>query len=296
MNGNRRFYRVILLVAILATWAVTRPAWASVPLTIDFSDGYTFSGVQRVVDGSGVAQLPLGANYLLVASSIEVKIPLGAGGSGHVRAIFPGQGGQTILIDTGDPILFEYSFMDVPFEVRVRDIDTSADFGGGLGEEFTFNILADVLGTGLGAASIDKPNLGFLMNPNLSLSLGNADGFFAQHDLGVDLNGDTTNDVLKINNFVIAGFGPNGWLFDYSVLAGDSILYIDDFMAPPANGSGSVNPNFGLTLTINDWSLEMDRLIAPVPEPSSMALAAVGLVACAAVGRRRARSRRNVAR
>ena len=60
------------------------------------------------------------------------------------------------------------------------------------------------------------------------------------------------------------------------------------------NGSGSVNPNFGLSLDTDEFTLSQDLVIAAVPEPSALSLGALGLlvIGCLRAARRGGRMAR----
>jgi hypothetical protein len=267
-------------VLLSAAWCQTLPTFASIPITLDTTDGYTFSVLQKTVHLSGISQLPLGPNFATTPTLVELIQQ--AASPATLRAVFPGQGGQTIQIDTGDPILFEYAAEAMPFQVRLTSLGTPG-FGGGLGNTIEFDTMADLQGSGEGIANINLPNLGFLNQiQSMSLLLGNDGAFLAQHNLGVDLNGDGTNNSLTINNAILAFFfgpgeNPPGF-FDYSVSSppdGDLNLSLN-FDFPPDrrvfNTVFTVNPSVGLTLDTVEWTMTQEIVIPAVPEPSGLAL------------------------
>jgi hypothetical protein len=187
----------------------------------------------------------------------------------------------------------------IPFKTRLTSLGTPG-FGGGLGSVIESENVLNVQGSGEGIANINLPNLGFLNQiQSMSLLLGNDGGFLAQHDLGVDLNGDATNETLTLNNFILAFFfgpgeNPPGF-FDYEVPLPPDVdlnLYFNSDGFPPDrrtwNGSGSVNPNFGLTLDTVDWTMTQEIVIRAVQEPSGVALLSCLMVALTlSRGRRR---------
>ena len=203
MNRISLIHSALSVVVIVGIWGQTHPALGSIPLLLDVSDGYTFSGNAENLSLSDTVSAPLGPNFAIVPTLIELiqqnSVP------GEFRAIFPDQGGQTILIDNGDPIRFEYLFEGIPFLARLTALGAPG-FGGGLGSTIEFTTTADMKGSGEGVANINLPNLGFLEETNfMSLLLGNSGGVFAQHGLGVDLNGDGMNNTVTIPNLIATG-------------------------------------------------------------------------------------------
>lgn len=99
MHRTRKFATWAALISCAVLLAGGRTARATIPITLDVSDGYTFSGVQRPSTSSGVTQMPLGNLFSNVPTQIELRFLTDI--SGNVRAVFPGQGPGTILVDTG---------------------------------------------------------------------------------------------------------------------------------------------------------------------------------------------------
>lgn len=157
-----------VLAAVLIAAIGPGSAGASVPLTVDFNDGFTFSGVHERQRLSGFASRPLGTDFANVPTLWELIQQEARPAT--VRTVFPGQGGQMIQIDSGDPILFEYSAEGLPFQVRLAALGTPG-FGGGLGNPIEFEAIASLQGSGSGIADITLPNLGFLQEVE-SVSFG----------------------------------------------------------------------------------------------------------------------------
>jgi hypothetical protein len=265
---------------------------ASVPVTASTNDGVTFSGLDLKFEGAGTAGLFLGTDFDPVGSLVEIELQTPQGGD--VTAIFPGQGGTTVFVDTGDQILFEYSFEDLLYLITITDIDTSRDFGGGLGPVIEITTMADLSGSGFGVADISLPNIGLLSNTeSMSGLLSFAGGAgFVEHPLGVDLNGDAAFDTLRISDPFfsgsdIVGTAPN---FNYSTDVGTGDVVIElDLPAPLSlNSSHSVNPSGGLVLDFVEWSMTQTLVAAAVPEPSTFALSILALVGLLAYRRCRA--------
>jgi len=274
-----------LVIALLAAGIVllnAGSAFSGAIVAVDEDDGFTFPIKQQSHTLSGKAPLPLGTNYALVESLIEIFQTAPAAGS--VRAIFPGKALQTIEVNTGDLILFESDFPCIDYKVRITDDDPVNSIGEGIGESVEFPIEADRAGSGVGYAKVTLANLGLLSSiQSLGESLGNPIGVFGEHKFGVDLNGDGFPETMRLNNFVYSFFDNQlpptaGWNYKVLSTTGGSVVINDPFNKLPASwqSSGFVNPNFGISLDVVEWRLTQDLLIAGIPEPSTLTLARIG--------------------
>jgi hypothetical protein len=279
---------ICLIVAASAQAQFNGP---TIRVTVDANGNYVFPTIQQTHDLNGTAMIPLGSAFAPVPTRVEFFQQQSA--PGEVIAHFPGQqAGNTVEIGDGDPVPFQFSVKGIPYLVRMTALGTPG-FGGGLGTTFEFTTMADLEGSGTGWANVNLPNLGLLSQiTSMSLLLGNNGSFFAQHDLGVDLNGDAANDTLTINNAILAFFLATGEVptyFSYAVQpSDDGELFFEGLLTPQElfelSTAGNVNPNFGLMLDTVEWTLTQDLLIPAVPEPASAALLAVGN--CLLLGRR----------
>ncbi len=196
-------------------------------------------------------------------------------------------GGMAGNVNTGDTVCVA-SFFDVFYDVTITDIDSSAGFfdGGGPQELGALDLgPINMQFSGECIADTSIPNLGCLP-PVGSPYIGH---FAIVMDLGVDVNHNTLDDVMKFE------FGTHN-VGDVTNTYIDGSNVIDEFDSTIAgNGAvmdAEVDPPFSFTLTgptTAQQGIVYPAQTAQAPEPVTFALFGAGL---AALGLSRRRQKR----
>lgn len=285
---RRRERRPHLLPALAVGFVllVPHPGSAGIPLAVDITDGYDFSGETLAFEVSGTALLPLGDLFAPVSTNIILSSF--SSSRFDVRARFPGQGGQTVVVNDGDAIDFEI-IAELLLFVEVIDVDPMADFGDGGGNVFS-TLQAELQGTGVAIANTFLPNLGILSNlASLSLRLGAPGGGRLDVALDKDLNGDGTSEVTSYDSLVLTASGGGVADFAYPPQFTRTLdpRWRNDNAGRFLTVDGRVNPAFEMAFDVVEWTIEQDvRLPAEtVPEPAPLVLVGLGALLLA-LGRR----------